>query len=131
MLSAFHPCSVLGMHPEVRRRAGTAVQVLVATADSKVGGVARPTALEIHGNRAGGMRQVPNGQHTRRVRGCIDLRHRMHAAVAVVHVREHHHRHVFTKMRDDFIGVHESQFESAFPRHTLRDIEVGRKIAAL
>ena len=67
-----------------RRRAGTGVQVLVGTAHRQVGGA----PVQVHGDRAGGVAQVPEHQRPRLVREPGDRGHVGQRPAPVGHVRE-------------------------------------------
>ena len=84
-LLPIHPRGVAGMGPDERRRARSAVQVLVAAADGEIGRVAG----EIDRHRAGRVRQVPDRQRPGGVGGGGQLAHPVHPAGAVVDVGQH------------------------------------------
>ena len=128
-----HAPRVPRMGPDERRRAGPAVQVLVAAADGEVGGRGRrAVAMEMHRHGAGRVRQIPDHERAGGVRRARQRRHVVHAAGAVVHVGQQHDGGVVVDRRRQIVGVHEPQRGSRAARGSgLGDVEVGRKVRAL
>ncbi len=118
---------VARVHPDEGRRAGAAVEVLVAAAHRHVGAV----AVQGHRQRAGAVRQVPHRQRAGRVCGVRQRGHVVQAAAAVVDLGEHQHRGVGAQQRRDLRGrVGQPQLAAALRRQRLGDVEVGREVAA-
>ena len=115
------------MRPHESGRAGAAVEVLVAAADGEVG----IGALQIHRQRAGRMREVPDRQHAGGMRLRGERGHVVQAAGAVVHLREHQHRDAFVEQALDFVGLAQHQLAAALAREALGDVEVGGEVRAL
>ncbi len=115
------------VRPHEGRRAGTAVQILVAAADGEIGAV----GVQVHRHRAGAVRQVPHRQRAGVGGHARQRRHVVHAAAAVIHVREHEHGAVLVQRRGQFVGLDEHEFMPALARQRLGDIQVGGEVAAL
>ena len=77
-------------HIDMRGRAGSAVEKLVAAADREVGAI----PVEMKFDRAGRMREVPDDQRALLVRGLRDRRHVLDLGGAIVDVAELDHRGV-------------------------------------
>ncbi len=98
------------MRPDERRRARPAVQVLVAATHGEIGGIVRiAAAVQVDRHGAGRVRQVPDDQRARGMRGAIDRGHPVHAAIAIVDVREQQHRHPSVELRENRVGIHAPQ----------------------
>ena len=115
------------MGPDERRRAGAAVQVLVAAADREVGA----GAVQIDRHGAGGVREIPDHDRAGLMRRARQLGHPVHAAGAIVDVRQHQDRDAIVEMRRDLVGVDEHQLEAVLARERLGDVEIGREVRAL
>ena len=78
------------------------------------------------------MRQVPQRERTGGVGCCVERGHVVQAAAAVVDLREHQHRRVGAQGLGDLPGrVDQLQAAALFAAQRLRDVEVGREVAAL
>ena len=115
------------MGPHERRRARPAVQVLVAAADREVG----IDAVQVDRHRAGRMREIPDRQRAGVVRRARQRRHVVHAAGAVVDVREHQQREALVEQRRELVGFGEHEVQAALARQRLGDVQVGREVGAL
>ena len=65
------------------------------------------------------------------MRGSGDSRHIVHGAAAVVHVREHQHRHLRAKRLLHAIGLHQLQAATMALAQGLGNIQIGWEVAAL
>ena len=115
------------IHPQKGRGAGAAIEVLVAATDRKVG----PRGMQVDRHRAGAVGQIPDGQHA----GFMSLGahggHIVHRAGPVIDMGEHQHCDIVAQCRVQLIMFDQAQRQPAIPAQRLRDIEVGREIAAL
>src|SRR5690606_35051714 len=103
------------------------VEVLVAAADGEVG----VGADQVHRNRAGRVRQVPQRDRAAAAGGAGERGHVVHAACAVVDVGEHQHGERCIELRSDLLGLDQLEREAVLPRQALGDVEVGGEVAAL
>ena len=67
----------------------------------------------------------------RRMRGGGHGGHVVHGAGAVVHVREHQHRHVVLQGGGDVLGFEQHQFQATLAAQAFGNVEVGGEVAAL
>ena len=115
------------IHPQKGRGAGAAIEVFVAATDRKVG----PRRMQVDRYRPGTVGQVPDGQDAGL--SCLGTHrgHIVHRAGPVVDMGEHQHRDVVAQCRRQLIALDQAQCQSAIVAQRLRDVEVGREIAAL
>ncbi len=111
------------------RRPGPAVEVLVAAADRQIG----PGPVEVERHRPGAVREVPEDERPPRVRRARHGCQVVHGPRPVVHVRQHHHRHLAVDGRRDLGAVHEAQ--GGAPAEEVREplgrVKVGREVVPL
>ena len=112
------------MRPHKRRRAGSAVQVLVAAANREVG----VGGVQVDRHRAGGVREIPHDQRAGVVRGVRDVRHAMHAAGAVVDMGQHQDGDAIVQQRGNVVGVGQHQLEAVRARERVGNVEIGREV---
>ena len=124
---AIHPSGVLGMRPDERRRARSAVQVLVAAADRQVGA----RGIQIDRHRPGGMREVPHHDRAGGVGRSRQGRHVVHPPGAVINMRQHQDRQLVVQLRGKVGFIHQHQLHAAFVGQGLGNVEIGGKVAAL
>ena len=124
---AVHPRGVPRMGPDKGRRAGAAVEVLVAAADREVG--AGGVQVERHG--AGRVRQVPDGERSGRVGDPRQLGHVVDPAAAVVDVRQQQQGDVVGQVIDQVGGLDQAQLQAGGDGDAFGDVEIGREVAAL
>ena len=115
------------MDVDERRRAGSAVEVLVAAADREVG----VPLVEIDPHGTGRVAQVPRHQ---RAGGVCQRCHRrgvVHAPGAVVDVGQRDDGDVVGQRSRDVQRVAEADLQSAEPRGAGDDVRIGREVARL
>ncbi len=118
---------VAWMHPDERRRAGSAVQIFVAATDREVG----IGPAHVNGQRPGRMRQIPDRQRADAMRGGRERRHVVQRTAAIVDLRQQQHAHRFIERIEQLLRADQPQRAIELPREALRDVEVGREVAAL
>ena len=126
-LLAVHARGVARMRPQERRRAGPAVQVLVAAADREVG----IGAVQVDRHRARRVRQVPDDERAGRMRRARRRGEPVHAAAAVVDVGEHQHGDLVVQGFIDARTVDQSEIETVRRGDAFGHVEIGREVAAL
>ena len=115
------------VHPDKGWRAGAAVEVFVAATDRKV----RPRAVQIDWHSAGAVGQVPD-RHGANGMGCFgECGHVVHGSGSVVHMGQHQYGDIRTQRRWQFGFVNQLQCQAVLCAQALRDVQVGREVAAL
>ena len=125
---AVHARGVARMRPDEGRRAGAAVQVLVAAADREVGAAPLAGRPALRRPSAPGPRRVSAPAAWAIAR---QLGHVVDAAAAVVDVRQHQQRDLVGQVQGKVGGVDQAQLQPGGDGDALGDVEVGREVAAL
>ncbi len=111
-------------------RAGTTIQEFIAAANREID----IASGKVQRHHPGRMRQIPDHQRPCIMRGARQPGHVVNAAIAVIHMRQHQHRHIIIQKIGDrrlAIGMDKLVIAAGLPDHPFGDIVVGREIARL
>ena len=109
------------------RRAGATVQIFIPAADREI----RPAPIEIDRHRADRMRQIPEDQRARRVRGFRELGHVEDLAGLVMRVGQEQQSDIPIERFCHPVAFGQAALGEALLFEAFDHIEVGREIARL